>query len=131
MGLELQAHWAKYTCVIMCGYIETAIIELLRQYVEEKRCPKPVTSYITYQLKFFQNASVDKIIALVASFDKGWETSLSTFIDDERRAAINSVVGNRHRIAHGLDVTVTVAQLARWYPKVTEVITHIKGLCTT
>jgi hypothetical protein len=115
----------------MCGYIENSVQELLRRYTDE-RSPAQVSNYVSSQLKFFQSAKAENITALIAAFDKQWEASLKTFIDsdDERRAAINSVVGNRHRIAHGLDVSVTINQLAEWYPKIKDVITHLKELCS-
>ena len=127
-SLELRAHWAKYTCVVMYGYIESAVQELLRTYTDE-RCPNEVTAFVSAQLKYFNSATAENIGRLIAAFDKGWESSLSSFLDDERKAAINSVVGNRHRIAHGLDVSVTIHQLSNWYPKVNEVIDHITALC--
>lgn len=128
-AFEIQAHWARYVCVAIYGYIENGVQELLRGYASE-RCPLEIMNYVSSQLYYFQNATVENITRLLASFDKGWESSLSSFMTDERRAAVNSIVGNRHRIAHGLDVSVTIHQLAQWYPKINEVIDHLLGLCT-
>lgn len=128
-SLELQSHWARYTCIVIYGYIEDSIREILKAYSGE-RCPREVLNYISSQLAGFQSANVDNILRLAASFDKGWEFALARAIDEEKRAAINSVVGNRHRIAHGLDVSVTIHQLSEWYPKINEVIDSLIGLCT-
>ena len=128
-SLEVQSHWARYTCVVISGYIENSVQEILRAYTEE-RCPSQVLNYTSSQLKYFQSGYVENIIKLVSSFDKGWESDLTSFLTEERSAAVNSVVGNRHRIAHGLDVAVTVHQLSEWYPRVNEVIDHLVGICT-
>jgi hypothetical protein len=127
-SLEVQSHWARYTCVVISGYIENSVREILKAYTEE-RCPTQILNYTASQLKFFQSGTAENIIKLVSSFDKSWETDLTAFLDEERRAAVNSVIGNRHRIAHGLDVGVTVHQLAEWYPKVNEVIDCLVGIC--
>jgi hypothetical protein len=127
-SLEVQSHWARYACVVISGYVESSVQEILRVYTEE-RCPRQVLNYTSSQLKFFQSASSENLIRLIGAFDRQWETDLTTFLTEERRAAINSVIGNRHRIAHGLDVGVTVHQLAEWYPKVNEVVDFIFGLC--
>jgi hypothetical protein len=127
-SLEVQSHWARYTCVIMSGYIEDCVKELLRAYTIE-RCPTSVFNYVSAQLKYFQKADTDSISNLVSRFDKAWLSSFTSFLTEERKAAVNSVVGNRHRIAHGLDVDVTMSQLSQWYPKVNEVIDYLLTLC--
>lgn len=127
-SLEVQSHWARYTCIVIYGYIEDSVRETLKGYSEE-RCAREVMNFVSTQLAGFQSANTDNIVRLVASFDKSWDAALNAFIDDERRAAINSVVGNRHRIAHGLDVSVTIHQLSEWYPKVNEVIDNLVLLC--
>lgn len=129
-SLEVQAHWARYTCIVMSGYIEDCVKELLSAYTIE-RSPTRVFNYVSAQLKYFRTADTDNISALISKFDDAWLSSFTSFLTEERKAAVNSVVGNRHRIAHGLDVGVTMNQLSQWYPKVNEVIDHLKHLCTT
>jgi hypothetical protein len=101
----------------------------MRGYISE-RCPPDIANYASSQLNYFQTANAENITKLLASFNKNWEAGLTAFLTDERRAAVNSVVGNRHRIAHGLDVSVTIHQLSQWYPKVNEVIDHVLGILT-
>jgi len=113
----------------MSGYIEDSVKELFSAYTIE-RTPTRIFNYVSAQLKYFQTADTEKIGALVSKFDDAWLSSLNNFLTDERKAAVNSVVGNRHRIAHGLDVAVTMSQLSQWYPKVNEVIDHLAHLCT-
>jgi hypothetical protein len=127
-SLEVQAHWARYTCIVMSGYIEDCVKELLSAYTNE-RSAGSVFNYVSAQLKFFRTADVDNISELVAKFDKNWSLSFASFLTPERKDAVNSVVGNRHRIAHGLDVSVTISQLSQWYPKINDVIDHLTELC--
>lgn len=127
-SLEVQSHWARYTCIVMSGYIEDSIKELLRAYTLDKSHVR-VFNFVSAQLNYFQSADTDNITMLINRFDNEWLSNFSSFLTEERKAAINSVVGNRHRIAHGLDVGITMNQLREWYPSVNEVIDHLTQLC--
>jgi hypothetical protein len=41
--LELQAHFARYLCVLVSGYLETAIAQIYSDYAERKRHPHLAT----------------------------------------------------------------------------------------
>jgi len=126
--LERQAHWARYLCVCISGYLEISIRELLGRYAEQC-ASKSVSTYVWSQLKFFQNPKMEPTIQLVMSFDSGWGKSLREFVEDERGDAVNSIVSNRNEIAHGNDVGVTIARLRTWYEKSNEVLDFLMGLC--
>jgi len=123
-GLEIQSHWAKYTCVVISGALEESIKILLRQYAEQ-RASSPISNFASNQLGFFQTASTDEIGKLLAKFDKRWEKAFSDYLTEEIKTAVNSIVGNRHRVAHGLDSAVTISQLKEWFPKVDELLKRI------
>jgi hypothetical protein len=125
---ERQAHWARYLCVCVSGYLEVAIQELLGRYTE--RCAsKAITSYVWSQLKFFQNPNIERTIQLVACFDPVWGQSLREFAQEERGDAVTSIVSNRNAIAHGGDVGITLARLRTWYEKSNEVLDFLVKLC--
>jgi hypothetical protein len=129
-SLEMQSHWARYTCVIISGYIEETVKELCRSYAED-RCTPETLNYITAQLRFFQSANTEEISDLLMRFSKTWQSQFEAYVTDERKQAINSVIGNRHRVAHGLDCSVTVRQLKEWYPRINDVIDFICALLET
>jgi hypothetical protein len=68
---------------------------------------------------------MEPLCQLVGEFSDAWEKNLRQFIDDERRTAINSVMGNRNRIAHGESTSLGFVQLKTWYEKICEVIEFI------
>jgi hypothetical protein len=127
-NFERQAHWARYLCVCISGYLEVSIRELLGRYAEQC-ASKSISSYVWSQLKFFKNPKMEPTIQLVSSFDSDWGESLKKFAEDERGDAVNSIVSNRHEIAHGIDVGITIARLHTWYEKSNEVLDFLMGLC--
>jgi len=126
--LERQAHWARYLCVCVSGYLEVSIRELLGRYTEQC-ASKSISAYVWSQLKYFQNPKMEPTIQLVASFDPAWGQSLREFAEEERGDAVNSIVSNRNEIAHGADVGLTIARLRTWYKKTNEVLDFLIGLC--
>lgn len=49
--------------------------------------------------------------------------------DEERSAAINYIIKDRHKIAHGKDSDITLARIKDYHNKTIEVITYLKNQC--
>jgi hypothetical protein len=127
-ALEMRSHWAKYICVLISGHIELSVREIFTEYALQRSSPE-ISRYVAKQLNRFQNAKVEEITSLVGSFSPDWQRSLNDFIDDEYKAAVNSIIGNRHAIAHGEDSDITISNLQAWYRKANEVIDYLVRLC--
>ena len=109
---EMMSHWAKYLCVRCAGFVETAIPKLLLEYSKEHSHNRQVLKYIEIQLDSIQNVKAEKIVTIVGSFDRTWAVQVEEFMDEEgRKEAINSIVAQRHLIAHGKDSSMTFASL--------------------
>ncbi len=107
---ELQSHWAKYLCVLTCGYLEVAVPAIYSEYVLRRAAPE-ITTYVRRRLERFKSPKHGNILKIVGSFNGDWETDLKTRTDGVVKDHIDSLVANRHLIAHGKDSGV------RWTPK--------------
>jgi len=127
---EYLSDYAKHLCVLVSGFLEQAIIELILEYVRQRSAPT-VQRYVESRLRRFTSANRKKVIELLACLDESWRNDLENYIVDERRAAIDSVVTLRHAISHGRHaiITVTMVQMSRYYIKIKETIDHIADLC--
>lgn len=114
---EIQSHWARYLCVLVSGYIETAVKAIFRHYAESK-CDAKVLNFTEKSLGRFQNPHTERILELARNFSPDWENELSNLISDEIKQAINSIVANRHQIAHGSDVGLTYTRVKDYYNNV-------------
>lgn len=99
-NLELQSDFAKYLCVLVSGYIETAMGLIIQEHARQNGSLS-LQRYVGARMNKFTNANPQKIIDLLGSFKDGWRHDIEEFLDRDRRAAINSIITNRHRIAHG------------------------------
>jgi len=71
------------------------------------------------------NLNAERLCQLAGQLDEQWDLDLRAFITDERKAAINSIVGKRHQIAHGETIGVGFVQLRDWYTRVLEIIQFV------
>lgn len=125
---ELQSHWARYLCVLVSGFLETSIRTIFASYAS-KRADTKVAGFVTAQLGFLQNAKMGNILELVGKFSAEWARQLEIKTQGKIRAAVNSIVANRHKIAHGEDVSLGLAGLKDYYKSAKELVKLIEQQC--
>ncbi|MGJ5151172.1 HEPN domain-containing protein [Bradyrhizobium sp. HKCCYLR1023] len=110
----LRSHIANYVCVLLSGLLEAAIREIISACSERTSAPR-MSSFVKSRMDGFRNPDIEKITALLSSFDRAITERLESFWDEEIKDAIGSIVGNRHLIAHGRDTTVTYSRVSEWH----------------
>lgn len=124
---ELKSHWARYLCVVVCGFIENGVEEILLEYTN-KHSDTNVTNFVSRDLKLFQNPKVGKIAELLGSFSRTWQIEIEMNFSDELKAAVDSVVTSRHGIAHGGSTGITFVTIQDYYKRVVEFIDRLESL---
>jgi hypothetical protein len=125
--LELQSHWAKYICILSAGLLENAIYEIYREY-SVKTSGRPVANFATKTLAKIQNPNTNKILDTARSFDSSWADELELYLNEEgRKEAINSIITNRHKIAHGKSSDITLARIKGYLKKSIQVLEFIEN----
>ncbi|MNG03758.1 hypothetical protein D3C84_868510 [compost metagenome] len=125
---ELQAHWAKYLCVLCSGYVERSVRLLYGDYVHKRSSPQ-ISKFVGNRLGGFQNAKLEKIIDLAKTFDDAWAKELESQTSGKIKDAVNSIVTNRHSIAHGQDTQITVSRVKDWHCESRKLINLIEVHC--
>lgn len=98
---EVQAHWAKYTCVLISGFIEQAVKEIILEHASSAYSSR-VSNYVECTWPSSKNMRCNAIRDLLGCFDDNWKTSFEKWLcDDERVKEINEIVSWRNHIAHG------------------------------
>ena len=114
---EMQSHWAKYLCVLVCGFLENSVELCLLDYCR-KRTDGNISNFVSSELRAFQNPKMGKILELFGAFSKTWEESLKRDSEGKISDAGNSIVTNRHMIAHGGKSDISMASLKYYYADV-------------
>src|SRR4051812_42192863 len=95
--IEVQADFAKYFCVLVSGFLENAIVELILNAVQKRSSPE-ISLFVERQLEYWTNPKCEKIVQLFGDFSVEWRIAVESHLVDERKAAVNSLVALRHRI---------------------------------
>ena len=125
--IESQADFAKYLCVLVSGFFENAIVALVLDAAQKRSAPE-VGLFVERQLEHWTNPNVDKVLRLLGSFSLDWHQCATSFLQDERKAAVNSLVALRHKIAHGESVGTSMNQVRGYYEHICAVVDLVADL---
>ena len=127
--IEIISHWAKYLCVLTAGFIENSLSEVYIDFTA-RSSSSHVASFSRKVLSQIQNPKTERFIEITSSFNKSWGDDLELFVGENgRREAINSIMTNRHKIAHGESSDITYHRLRDYLSKAIEVIEFIEQQC--
>ena len=126
---ELLAHWAKYICILVSGFLEVALREILGQYVDAQCSDPNVANFVRKVLDGASNPNVDKLLRVTGQFSVEWKAQLRARLTEEQAAAMNNVITNRHAIAHGRDCDLTYARIKIDYTHVLAAVEHLESVC--
>jgi hypothetical protein len=125
---ELQSDFARYLCVLVSGFLEKAVVEVILEHSRRHSQPS-IQRFIEYRSRRMTNVNTQQLQDLLGTFDAAWRTDLEKFLVDERKAAVDSVVSLRHSISHGQSVGVTIVRVRDYYAHIRDVIEHVTDLC--
>ena len=125
---EIRAHWARYLCVLTCGFIEQSVRAVYTAYAAEVANPK-VASYVAAHLERTPNPNMGVILQIAGQFSPEWKSELADKTEGRLKEVVNSIVANRHSIAHGHDVGITYVTISDYYRDAVKVIELIEEQC--
>lgn len=108
-----KSNVVQLACVVANAAIETCVQECLMQYCRN-RTGSEVARFLDGHIRRFQNPKFNKIMDLMGSFSKNWKDDIISRTSDQVVAAIDSIVNNRNRIAHGESVDLSLASARNW-----------------
>ncbi len=125
---ELVSVQAHHLCVLASGYLERSVVEILNHYVKN-RANLQVQRYLQAVTARLTNLKSGKLLDLLGSFDESWKNRAQLFLQsDGRGEAINSLVANRHLIAHGRSASISFSMVRSWLSRVDEVVDFVYQL---
>lgn len=127
--IEMKAEWAKYLCVLTSGYIEQSVRTILSDFADD-RSHDVVSSYVSSQLDYFNNPKAGRIEEVARRFNPQWADHIRDAVEGEIKEALNSIVANRHQIAHGRDVDLSFVRMKDFYDRATRAIDILDNLCS-
>lgn len=125
---EVLSDFARYLCVLVAGFLEQAVIEIVLDHVRT-HSQVSIQRHLGQRLRRFTNAKAQRVVDLLGSFDPDWRLDLEGYLVDEHKDAVDSIVDLRNTISHGRSAEVTIARVQEYYGRVKHVVDHIADLC--
>lgn len=128
--INTQGEWAKYLCVLSSGYLENSLRILFTNYVSLHSNLK-VQRFIEPDIGSLTNCKNGKIVKYLEQFNTAWSTDYLDEIDarsiipNQIKDSIDSLVQNRHDIAHGKNVGIGYIRVKQYHDIAHDVITII------
>ncbi|MFB2835791.1 MAE_28990/MAE_18760 family HEPN-like nuclease [Floridanema evergladense] len=128
-----QSEWSKYLCVLVSGFIEESLRVLLEEYTK-KRASSNIQNFVEKQISNITNCKTSRIIEILGKFSQDWadefvdQIQTKSSMKDEIKNSIDSVISNRHDIAHGRNVGITYARISAYYSNVKKTIEILEDI---
>lgn len=121
---ELRNDLSRYLCIRVSAFLETSVKRLFTSYSQAKSFGY-VGRYAEHQLGTLNTVNYERLRQLSGSFDDEWRVRLVESMPPDQKDAIDSIMANRHLIAHG----ETAPGMS--YPDVRDYYIRIVTLLTT
>lgn len=130
LGSELQSHWGRYLCIMAAGFLENAL-QIIYSDFASQTSSRHIARYVSMDIKRVTNPRAGRFVEITGMFDANWGRRLQEFLEEEpqRRDAINTIMSNRNKIAHGEDSQITIHQVRQHLPRSVEVVEFIENQC--
>lgn len=131
-SIELQSEWSKYICVLAAGLLENALKEIYLDFARNN-VSAPIANFVSSTISPIRNPKTQRFLDIAAAFSETWRAELEQYADQDGRGdAIDSIMNNRHLIAHGQyqNSRISLAQVKEYLGKAVEVIEFIENQCT-
>lgn len=112
------------------GFLENSLQVLFSEYVN--RCANDqVYRFAKNRLDNILNPKAERFVETARYFDREWASRLSDYLEEEdgvRKGAVNSIMSNRHRIAHGETSQISVGQVRQYWYHCVQVVDFIEDM---
>jgi hypothetical protein len=126
-GAELEADYARHLCILLSGFVEKGVAELVLAYADGKSA-RPVLAYLEANLRRLTNVDKERLLTVVGQLDFRWRTEIDGFVIDERREALNSIIGLRNDIAHGGGGSISLGQVSQYWVHIQAVVDYLESM---
>jgi hypothetical protein len=124
---ELQTELARFACVLLSGFIENRVEEILSDFIERKGSHSIVRRAAERRARI-QAPDFMKIKSRIEEYSPEWEKRMKLDILPEQTSAIDAVVGIRNSVAHGGNASITWQNLDDYELRVKIALGQIRSI---
>ena len=117
----IKSEWSKYLCILVSGFIEESLRVLLEKYCENKASAN-IQKFVGKKIDDITNCNANKIKKILDEFSSDWANEFTNKINDQIKTAIDNVLQNRHKIAHGKSIPMSYHNILNYYNNVKKAV---------
>jgi hypothetical protein len=102
LNFEQKGLATHHLCILLTGVLEESVRLHISEYALLKSHAR-IANFVSNQIEYLTNLHSEKIETTLRQMDEDVADEVAGFLDDRRRSALNSLMGLRHKIAHGKD----------------------------
>lgn len=127
VDLEVKSDLSKYLCLLISGYFEKSICDIINTY-GGKFSPQ-IARYIQIQFKWTTNIKMSRLLEIIEQFHLEWKEQFERDPRyDDYKDTLDALVNHRNNISHASGSTITLSQLEYYYVIIEEIIDKVKDL---
>ena len=123
---EIKSKLTQLFCVRTSGLLEIFIKTRISEYSKGK-VPKEINRFLTAKFKDITSLKTSKLHDVLDAFSREWAEQFSTYIEENEqiKTSIDSIIAQRHNIAHGQPSNIGTASMNQYYEDVKKVVTYL------
>ncbi len=126
---QVQSYLTQYLSVLICGVYEDIIENLLFEFVKKDPISVETLNFIFNSIdKGFRNPNSGNIKSMMRNFNPPWVDQLNLVVTRSEWDALESVVANKNKIAHGESSTITYVLIKQYYTESKKVIIALDSI---
>jgi len=125
---QLDSYLAQFLSVKLCGLYEESIEQMVRDRAQ-RTGDAAIAAYVSWAAdKLFKNPDYSTIKGMIGTLDSQKAKQLDTRFTSDKQLALNSIVTNRHSVAHGKPANVTMRDVVGFFRKSRHIVPVLEDL---
>lgn len=123
---EVKSYFAYLLCIRISGLIENYLKTKVSDY-SDKKVPKQITRFLSIKFADITNLKTTKLLEILGQFSLQWKSDFEVIIQNnvQLKSSLDSLINNRHNIAHGQRASLTLRTVRQYYEDVQEIINEL------
>lgn len=120
---EVKSYLVKLLCVRTAGLLEVFLKTRISEYSNGK-VPNEINRFLTLKFRDITNLRSSKFEDVLTSFSVSWGDMFRAYLNnhEQEKTSLDSVIAQRHNIAHGQPSNIGSASMVQYYTDVKSIV---------
>lgn len=126
---EVKSLLVKLFCVRVAGLLEVFLKTRISEYSKGKVSPE-ISRFMTTKFKDITNLKSSKFLEVLTSFSIDWSDKFSNYLGEheQEKSSLDSIIAQRHNIAHGHSSGIGSVSMAQYYEDVKHIVSFLDSV---